>query len=191
MARRGRTRTLRPDEQALWAQVQRSAHPLHPAPRPAPEDPPPAPVKAAPPPPRVSVPSDFRIGAAAREGVATALPAAPALRMDARTFGKLKRGKVEVEARLDLHGLTLAEAHPRLIGFVHSSHAAGRRLVLVITGKGRDRDGDGPIPARRGLLRHQVPVWLSGGTLAPLVLQVVPAHRRHGGGGAYYVYLRR
>jgi len=63
--------------------------------------------------------------------------------------------------------------------------------VLVITGKGRDDDGPGPIPRRRGVLRHQVPQWLSRPPLGPAVLQVTPAHRKHGGEGALYVYLRR
>ena len=93
------------------------------------------------------------------------------------------------EARLDLHGMTLAAAHPQLIGFILSSHAQGRRLVLVITGKGR---GDhGPLPTRPGALRHQVPHWLHMQPLAPVVQQVTAAHYRHGGEGAYYVYLRR
>jgi DNA-nicking Smr family endonuclease len=71
------------------------------------------------------------------------------------------------------------------------SHTRGRRLVLVITGKGKDRDEGGPIPVRRGVLRHQVPHWLEVPPLAQVVLQVVPAHISHGGEGAYYVYLKR
>ena len=107
--------------------------------------------------------------------------------MDARSFGKMKRGKLVPEGRIDLHGMTLAEAHPALIGFILAAHAAGKRLVLVITGKGRERDGHN----RNGVLRHQVPQWLTMAPIGQAVLQIAPAHLRHGGHGAYYVYLRR
>jgi DNA-nicking Smr family endonuclease len=95
------------------------------------------------------------------------------------------------EARIDLHGMTLAEAHPELIRFVLNAHADAMRLVLVITGKGKDRDDGGPIPRRMGALRHQVPQWLRLLPLGPVVQQVAEAHARHGGHGALYVYLRR
>jgi DNA-nicking Smr family endonuclease len=113
------------------------------------------------------------------------------VRMDHGTYQKLLRGKLKPEARIDLHGMTLAEAHPELIRFVLSAHEAGKRLVLVITGKGRDRDTPDPIPVRRGVLRHQVPAWLHAPPLGALVLDIREAHQRHGGGGAFYVYLKR
>ena len=90
------------------------------------------------------------------------------VQMDHKAFGKLKRGKLRPEGRIDLHGMT-----------------------LVITGKGKRRDEGGPIPVRDGVLRHQVPQWLSMPPLSSLVLQIAQAHVSHGGGGAYYVYLRR
>jgi DNA-nicking Smr family endonuclease len=111
--------------------------------------------------------------------------------MDAKTHGKMTRGKLQPEARIDLHGMTLSEAHPELIRFILGAQAAGLRLVLVITGKGKRRDDDGPIPQRTGALRHQVPGWLRLPPLGAAVLQVTEAHQRHGGSGAYYVYLRR
>jgi DNA-nicking Smr family endonuclease len=111
--------------------------------------------------------------------------------MDAKTFKKMKAGKKDWDAKLDLHGLTLAQAQPRLTRFVLGAYEDGARLLLVVTGKGRDRDAPGPMPARRGALRHQVPAWLRMPPLAPVVLQVAQAHRSHGGEGAYYVYLRR
>ncbi|MEM7075969.1 MAG: Smr/MutS family protein [Pseudomonadota bacterium] len=111
--------------------------------------------------------------------------------MDKKTFGKLKRGKVVPEARIDLHGMTLAQAQPALIGFTMRGHADGKRLLLVITGKGRAGQDDGPIPERRGLLRHAVPQWLAMPPLSSLVLQISEAHARHGGSGAFYVYLSR
>ncbi len=109
--------------------------------------------------------------------------------MDAKTHRKMNQGKLRPEARLDLHGMTLTAAQPELWHFILSCHAAGLRLVLVITGKGR---GDhGPLPTRPGALRHQVPHWLHSPPLSAVVQQVTAAHYRHGGEGAYYVYLRR
>ena len=172
----------------------------------APVDGVPAPVPAAPrlaPPPavtRAAVPAGFRVGALAPvaraakpSAVAATSPGerlrAEPLRMDARTHRDLVRGKLKPQARLDLHGLTLAAAKGELAGFILSARSAGLRLVLVITGKGR---GDlGPLPTRSGALRHEVPHWLGMAPMAGAVLQVVPAHDRHGGGGAYYVWLRR
>ena len=191
-----RPRNLSPEERALWDRVARRAEPLHPerphAPFDAPPVPPKAPVAPAEPLPR------FRVGQAADHtrsndllpGLAERLGRAP-VNMDARSYGRMTRGKLRPEARIDLHGMTLAEAHPALTGFILSAHGRGLRLVLVITGKGREKDIDAPMPVRHGVLRHQVPQWLSLPPLGPLVLQVTPAHIRHGGQGAYYVYLRR
>jgi len=72
-----------------------------------------------------------------------------------------------------------------------NAQSAGLRLVLVITGKGRPGADHGPIPRPHGVLRHQVPQWLRLPPLGPAVLQVAEAHLKHGGSGAYYVYLRR
>ena len=152
----------------------------------------------APPKPHHPVLPPFRLGS--KPGPATAIDLAPSpgqalaalpLRMDAKTHGKMTRGRLVPEARLDLHGLTLAEAQPELVRFVLNAQTGGLRLVLVITGKGKVRDDQGPIPQRTGLLRHQVPVWLRQAPLGPAVLQVTEAHLKHGGSGAYYVYLRR
>ena len=113
------------------------------------------------------------------------------VQMDKKAFRQLQRGKLKPDARIDLHGLTLDRAHTKLTSFVMSSHASGKRLLLVITGKGKHRDSPGPIPVRHGVLRHQVPEWLRLAPLNSVVLQVTQAHISHGGGGAYYVYLRR
>lgn len=113
------------------------------------------------------------------------------VQMDQKAFTRMKRGKLKPEGRLDLHGMTLDRAHPALTKFILSAHRSGKRLVLVITGKGKQRDEGGPIPVRYGVLRHQVPQWLSMAPLSSAVLQVTQAHVSHGGGGAYYVYLRR
>jgi DNA-nicking Smr family endonuclease len=115
---------------------------------------------------------------------------APVL-MNQKTFTRMKRGKLKPEGRIDLHGMTLDRAHPALTQFIMAAHKNGKRLVLVITGKGKQRDEGGPIPVRHGVLRHQVPQWLAMPPLSSAVLQVTQAHISHGGGGAYYVYLRR
>ena len=193
MARR---RHLSPEEADLWRTVARTARPLHgqklhlPDPPPAPDPPPLAHAK-----PRLS---PFLLGEKHRKpeqrDLAPTLPdllgQAP-LRMDAGTHAKMTRGKLQPESRIDLHGMTLAEAHPELIRFILNAQSAGLRLVLVITGKGKRREDTGPIPQRMGALRHQVPHWLHLPPLGPAVLQVSEAHLKHGGGGAYYVYLRR
>lgn len=204
MARRRNRGGLSDEDRALWAQVARSITPMAERQRRKIETPPPAPTPPAPaaapaPAPR-PLPPGFGIGrSAAPLPVHVARVLSPAqrlaeqpLQMDARTHRSLTRGKLRPDARLDLHGLTLSVAKAELTGFVLRAQAAGQRLVLVITGKG-DRGGDdrGPLPVRNGALRHEVPHWLAMAPLSRAVLQVVPAHVRHGGGGAYYVWLRR
>jgi DNA-nicking Smr family endonuclease len=190
-------RHLSSEERALWDRVADRTTPLHPTrEEPAPNIAPPITQKreiiAADPMP------EFRVGqkASAARGhdvmrpLVDRLAAAP-VNMDNKSYGKMKRGKIKPEARIDLHCLTLAEAHPELIAFILGSQAVGRRLVLVITGKGKDRDDGGPIPTRHGVLRHQVPQWMALPPLSSAILQITPAHLKHGGHGAYYVYLRR
>jgi DNA-nicking Smr family endonuclease len=111
--------------------------------------------------------------------------------MDRRRFDKMRRGRMEPEARLDLHGMTAGPAHAALTRFILGAEADGRRLVLVITGKGRAPETDVFAMQRHGILRHSVPHWLAAPPLVTKVLEVVPAHARHGGSGAYHVYLRR
>lgn len=113
------------------------------------------------------------------------------MQMDKKAFAKMNRGKLKPEARVDLHGMTLDRAHGVLNRFILSAHSGGKRLVLVITGKGKNRDEGGPIPVRHGVLRHQVPQWLGTAPLSAVVMQISQAHVSHGGGGAYYVYLKR
>jgi DNA-nicking Smr family endonuclease len=116
----------------------------------------------------------------------------PNHRMDRKNFDRLRKGKMKPDARLDLHGMTAAQAHSELTAFIHRSHSAGKRLALVITGKGNStHDEEGIMPTRQGILRHSLPHWLSRPDLRPKILQITPAHAKHGGGGAYYVYLRR
>lgn len=112
------------------------------------------------------------------------------LRMDKRVHGRLKRGKIEPDARIDLHGMTEARAHRALTGFLLRAQAEGARVVLVITGKGRRPEGH-RMTEVPGVLRRAVPHWLRDAPLAGIVLQILQAHDRHGGAGAYYVYLKR
>lgn len=192
-------RRVAPEELELWQRVARSTQRL------GPERPERAsPLAKAPQTPLVQprktpVPKDFEIGRDVMRaplghdvlpGIADRVASAP-LNMDRKTFQRLKRGRLLPEARIDLHGMTLERAQPALTGFILRAHAAGARLVLVVTGKGKDRDTGGPIPLRQGVLRHAVPQWFALPPLAGLVLQVAEAHQKHGGGGAYYVYLRR
>lgn len=162
------TKPLRPEEKATHADLRAAKIPIIPPTRTKPATPavtPPLPVKS--PPSRHTA-------------------------MDRRRFEQLRRGKLSPQSRIDLHGLTFARARPELLQFVADAHSRGLRLILVITGKGNShRDDDSIMPVRRGVLRHAVPQWLGQPPLAGLVLQVTQAHTRHGGDGAYYVYLRR
>lgn len=191
-----RRRKLSPEDQKLWDQVARRAEPLRN--RSLTAEPVPAPKPPAQPARPKPVDPGFRVGEKVdHHGTHDLLPSLAeqmgrqSLRMDSKTHRHMKRGKLAPEARLDMHGMTLERAHPELIRFILNSYDHGRRLVLVITGKGKDRDGGGPIPTRFGVLRHQVPQWLRLPPVGPLVLQVSPAAQKHGGHGAYYVYLKR
>jgi DNA-nicking Smr family endonuclease len=110
----------------------------------------------------------------------------PLMPIDRRLKQRLARGQIEIDGRIDLHGRTLNEAHAALLRFLHRAQGEGARIVLVITGKG------GPDPERgRGVLRRQVPLWLTLPDLRSYVLAVEEAHIAHGGAGALYVRLRR
>ncbi len=109
------------------------------------------------------------------------------------TQERLRRGLVEPDARIDLHGMTQAAAHRTLFTWLASAHKNGHRLVLVITGKGNaGNDEDAPwMKSPHGVLKQMVPRWLKTAELAALIANVRPAHVRHGGDGALYVYLRK
>jgi DNA-nicking Smr family endonuclease len=117
--------------------------------------------------------------------------------VDGRTAERLRRGTMEPNARLDLHGFTEAAAHGALITFLRSAQMRGHRLALVVTGKGtRKSDPYAPfdleLDARsRGVLKTAVPRWLKEPALAGIVADMREAHRKHGGAGALYVYLRK
>jgi len=99
---------------------------------------------------------------------------------------RLKRGRHPIEARLDLHGMTQAEAHRALAVFVRASRTEGKRCVLVITGRGIGKELRGG-----GVLKSAVPRWLDEPQFSEHVLAIAPAQPRDGGSGALYVMLRR
>jgi DNA-nicking Smr family endonuclease len=176
-----RRRTPSDEEAALWETVARSVAPLRPRSSASAKerDAPAAPAKkkpektaktsiaAPPPPPRPKLP--------------------PALApMDRRTMTRIGRGAIEIDGRIDLHGMTQQAAHHRLIDYLRGAQSSGAKLVLVITGKGRDEGGEG-----RGVLRRVVPQWLSSAELRPVIVGFDEAGRAHGGSGALYVRIRR
>jgi DNA-nicking Smr family endonuclease len=187
MARR---RSLRPEELDLWQAVARTARPLHGSVLPHPVVIDQAPQVVVEPKKRGAIPR-FRVGEKVAQFRADDSLPAPAVQMDAKAFARMSKGKLAPEARLDLHGMTVSEAHPELIRFILNASSEGLRLVLVITGKGKPGLDYGPIPQRYGILKHQVPNWLRMQPLGAVILQVSEAHLKHGGAGALYVYLRR
>jgi DNA-nicking Smr family endonuclease len=172
------SRRLTGEERELWDRLRKSVRPLRAEraekptaadgvatkeqpPRPAaaaPTQPPKAPPPASPPP---------------------LVPFEPRLRR------RLSRGLVGVEARIDLHGMRQERAFAALFSFLRHAQQRGQKIVLVITGRGREDD------TGRGVLRAMVPAWLARSDFRELVAGVEEAGRRHGGSGALYVRLRR
>jgi DNA-nicking Smr family endonuclease len=191
-------RHLTADEEHLWSLVARTVRPLrlnkrsvtdarhkagvrH-ATRPVAD-------RATPPPPSPSLPRKRGREGESREGVSPkptgGMPAlSPVLRKEKQ---KLARGSAAIDARIDLHGMTQAEAHGALRRLLHRSQARGAKFVLVITGKGA------PNASRsdRGVLRRQVPMWLALPEFRRYVLGFDVADTGHGGEGALYVRLRK
>lgn len=188
-------RGLRPDERELWQRVAEQSQPMHPERvHPVKQT-----VERAIKHPAKKITQDFRVGQKTQKAetsynltphILDHLRNAP-VQMDRKAYGKMKRGKLGPDGKIDLHGMTLAQAHPALTRYIFSSHAQSKRLILVVTGKGKPGSGNNIIPQQRGVLRQQVPHWLTSPPLASIVLQITPAHLKHGGDGAYYVYLRK
>ena len=180
-------RAVSDDEAALWQQVMEDVRRLPKAGRrpaaapgqsttPAPAKakakaraPRPRPMAVAPPPARPAAEPPLEHGAA------------PGL--DKRTRLRLRRGQVEIQGVMDLHGLTQTEAHRALTGFLEGAQRAGKRSVLVITGKG--------LSPGSGVLRAAVPRWLNEPGLRRMILAFSHAAPKDGGEGALYVLLRR
>jgi DNA-nicking Smr family endonuclease len=119
--------------------------------------------------------------------------------LDRKSERQMTRGKVEIDSRIDLHGTGIERARERLHSFIVSQRTNGQRTVLVITGKGESPFARHTLhgsshfhtPERQGILRRKVPEWLHEAEFRTHVTGFQPAHPRHGGGGAYYVKLRR
>jgi len=109
------------------------------------------------------------------------------------TQDRLRKGLVEPDAHIDLHGMTQAAAHRTLASWLSAAHRRGHRLVVVVTGKGNPKNDENAawMSSAHGVLKQMVPRWLNEPELAALIADVRPAHVKHGGGGALYVYLRK
>jgi DNA-nicking Smr family endonuclease len=157
------------EELKLWRDAMRDAVPLDPVTPQAAE-----PVKAEPP----AAPSPPR-----RETMAGLVPAdLPGF--DRRTSDRLRKGRIGIQARIDLHGMTQTEAHGALAAFVLRCWSDGCRSMLVITGKGSSGQGG-------GVLRRAVPLWLNQPPLRERIIGIEEAGHKDGGAGALYVLLRR
>lgn len=196
--KRDKTASLSAEERALWDYAARDLKPLKGKPRVstsvhapvarAETRVPERPVAKEPPAPTVE---------AAKPKPAAVPPALTEI--ERRKTRRISGGRIEIEARIDLHGMRQSEAHAALRRFLFSAHAGGRRWVLVITGKGEptrspwasDEEFDGGEPRERGVLRRNVPRWLAEPALRSIVVGYSTAAIRHGGEGALYVQLRR
>jgi DNA-nicking Smr family endonuclease len=159
-----RKRALTDEEHALWESVAKQIK--APAEAPTKHAASPKPLAAAPRAPRPGPP-----------------PLAP---LGRRERSQLSRGRKEIDARLDLHGMTQTRAHRALSGFLQRAHGDGLTFVLIITGKGKMG-----AESERGVLRRQVPQWLGLPEFRSLVVGFEEAHIGHGGEGALYVRMRR
>ncbi|MFC3691428.1 Smr/MutS family protein [Chenggangzhangella methanolivorans] len=178
-----RRRTPSEAELALWAKVAETVAPL------------PGRRLALPAAPAVSASSEPAPAPAAETSPAalsaktapapTLTPLAP---LEARFRRRLVRGVVEIDARIDLHGLRQEEAQRRLVTFLQGAQARGHKLVLVITGKGAP---GADAYAERGVLRRAVPMWLSSPAARGVVVGFETAGPTHGGTGALYVRIRK
>ncbi|WP_346296118.1 Smr/MutS family protein [Rhodopseudomonas sp. P1] len=177
-----RKRSLTEDERALWDGVARQIKPLRGRPRlikveiADPQVPAPA-IKPAP----VAPPQPLK--RAAKPSLPTAPP--PLATLGRRERAHLSRGRKDIDARIDLHGMTQARAHHALLYFLQRASHDGLGFVLVITGKGKSGDTE------RGILRRQVPQWLALPEFRAYVVGFDEAHIGHGGEGALYVRVRR
>lgn len=175
---RARKGQLSDEDRVIWTRVARTAKPLKGKPA-LPEEPTPAddPVEML-----LSVAPEPVVVAPAERPPRRDKP--PLHHFDQQTRDKLLKGRLPIDARVDLHGMTQSEAHGLLLSFLHRAHASGLRYVLVITGKGASFGSE-------GALKRAVPAWLS----TPLFRVLVSGHdyaaRQHGGAGALYVRLRR
>jgi DNA-nicking Smr family endonuclease len=179
-----RKRALSEEERALWEMVAKQTKPLRKKPRVAKastETEVPTAAKAAHAGPLPSA----KIGRVTKPAAPPSPP--PLAPLGRRERSQLSRGKKEIDARLDLHGMTQLRAHRVLSDFLRRAHADGCTFVLIITGKGKTTGAE----SERGVLRRQVPQWLALPEFRAMVVGFEEAHIGHGGEGALYVRIRR
>ena len=181
-------RPISEEERALWQLIAKTAKPLK---RRRKSEPKPAPVQAPEKPTAAAARSKPKPAAPKAPAPAPPPPARPhelshgmSVGIDKRQAERFRRGKTPIEGKIDLHGRTQAQAHDDLHDFVARAHAAGKRMVLVITGKGITA-------SKSGVLKENVPRWLNEPTLRRHVLAFDYAEPQHGGEGALYVLLKR
>ena len=170
----GGRRKLDQEERALWDAVTRVLKPLR--------------GKRA----ALRAPESRSLRTAPSENARSAPPVGLPGALDRRQKKRLARGIVTIDARLDLHGKTQAQAHSSLLRFLRRAQTEGAKFVLVITGKGTPR-GDGPWEGEvaGGVLRRQVPLWLALPEFRAYVSACEQAGTAHGGDGALYIRVRR
>jgi len=170
---------LSPEEEDLWRKVTRTVRPLARRSATVVRKP-----QATPPSKPITIRAPI---AAPTPAIATAKKPAPGTLADRSPEKRVRRGKLDVGAKLDLHGFTQEEARGVLMRFLLHARAENVRVALVVTGKGgRLRSGE----TAPGVLKQRLPEWLAGADVRPLVSGYAEAHQRHGGGGAYYVFLK-
>jgi DNA-nicking Smr family endonuclease len=178
-----RKRALSREELELWENVAKQAKPLRRKPRPVKVS-----AEIVEEPPVAAKPAPVLKATVASRKILSAPPSPPPLApLGRRERSQLSRGRKDIDARLDLHGMTQTKAHRVLLNFLHHAHESGMTFVLVITGKGRTV---GP-ESERGVLRRQVPHWLGLPEFRSFVVGFEEAHIGHGGEGALYVRVRR
>jgi DNA-nicking Smr family endonuclease len=199
---RGR-RTVSEEEAQLWAHATRTLERVRAKPRVAASG---EPSEEAAPAPRASRRAPTAASGEAGKASPPAKPSPgaagakasgppPLAEFERRRARQLASGKIEIGARIDLHGLRQDEARARLRGFLQTAHAEGHRTVLVIPGKGGEGGADrlGALAGERprGVIRRSVPAWLAEPDMRAIVLSHTQAGVRHGGAGALYVQLRK
>ena len=209
MRRRGKRRGIKPEDRAIWEQVIRSVSPLPHRKTPSAEpDPPARDIDRAAEPPLAEA-AETALPRRVIKPVGSARPqpgwqgpwerhpqpvGRPEPGLDKRTAERLRRGERAPDARIDLHGMTAERAHRALDRFIGQAIGKGLRCILVITGKGGRRPGGDDAPFMRsesGVLREAAPNWLRTGPHANRIVGIFAAHIRHGGAGAFYVYLKK
>jgi DNA-nicking Smr family endonuclease len=182
----GKKRGLTGEDRALWDEIAKSIRPL-PGRR----------TKIGREPEALSIEDQISKGAEKKNRPTVAKPpikhrappSPPLAKIDRRLKSKLSRGNAEIDAKLDLHGHTQAQAKSRLLRFLETAQTREHALVLLITGKGKRSDDSWSNEG--GVLKRQVPLWLSLPEFRSLVIGFEEAGIRHGGAGALYIRVRR